>query len=191
MKTFLKILGVLFLAFVLYISYMIAFPVSPKETVNYSSDNSDFEVVYSRPFKNGRLIFGSEQEGALVPFRNYWRTGANAATTFETSNDILFNNEIVKAGKYRLYTIPNVGTWKVVLNSEADKFLAISEPDYSKDVLVTKVSSNANLKESLEQFTIDFEKDSTGLKMNLKWDRTLVSIPIYDKIKRVLPIITE
>ena len=191
MKTFLKILGALFLAFVLYISYMIAFPVSPKETVNYSSDNSDFEVIYSRPFKNGRLIFGSQEEGALVPFQNYWRTGANAATTFETSSDILFNNEIVKAGKYRLYTIPNVGTWKVVLNSEADKFLAISEPDYSKDVLATKVSSNANLKESVEQFTIDFEKDSTGLKMNLKWDRTLVSIPIYDKIKRVLPIITE
>ena len=178
MKTFLKILGVLFLAFVLYISYMIAFPVSPKETVNYSSDNSDFEVIYSRPFKNGRLIFGSQEEGALVPFQNYWRTGANAATTFETSNDILFNNEIVKAGKYRLYTIPNVGTWKVVLNSEADKFLAISEPDYSKDVLATKVSSNANLKESVEQFTIDFSKDSLGLKMNLKWDKTSISIPI-------------
>ena len=107
MKTFLKIFGALFLAFVLYISYMIAFPVSPKETVNYSSDNSDFEVIYSRPYKNGRLIFGSQDEGALVPFRNYWRTGANAATTFETSSDILFNNEKIKAGKYRLYTIPN------------------------------------------------------------------------------------
>ena len=178
MKTFLKIFGALFLAFVLYISYMVAFPVSPKETVNYSSDNSDFEVIYSRPFKNGRLIFGSKEEGALVPFRNYWRTGANAATTFETSSDILFNNEKVKAGKYRLYTIPNVESWKVVLNSESDKFFAISEPDYSKDVLTTKVPSNSNLKESLEQFTIDFSKDSLGLKMNLKWDKTSISIPI-------------
>ena len=80
MKTFLKIVGVLVLAFVLYISYMIAFPVSPKETVTYSSEISDFEVVYSRPFKKGRLVFGPEKDGALVPFRNYWRTGANAAT---------------------------------------------------------------------------------------------------------------
>tara|TARA_A200000159_G_scaffold154880_1_gene168142 strand:- start:81 stop:620 length:540 start_codon:yes stop_codon:yes gene_type:complete len=178
MKTFLKIFGALFLAFVLYISYMIAFPVSPKETVNYSSDSSDFEVIYSRPYKNGRLIFGSKEEGALVPFRNYWRTGANAATTFETSNDIVFNDQKLKAGKYRLYTTPNVETWKVMLNSEADKFFAISEPDYSKDILTIKVPSNSNLEESVEQFTIDFSKDSLGLKMNLKWDKTSISIPI-------------
>ena len=178
MKTFLKIFGALFLAFVLYISYMIAFPVSPKETVNYSTENSDFEIIYSRPYKNGRLIFGSKEEGALVPFRNYWRTGANAATTFETSNDIVFNDQKLKAGKYRLYTTPNVETWKVMLNSEADKFFAISEPDYSKDILTIKVPSNSNLEESVEQFTIDFSKDSLGVKMNLKWDKTSISIPI-------------
>ena len=97
MKTFLKIFGALFLAFVLYISYMIAFPVSPKETVNYSADNSDFEVIYSRPFKNERLIFGSQEEGALVPFGKYWRTGANAATTFETSSGIMFNDQKLDA----------------------------------------------------------------------------------------------
>ena len=178
MKTFLKIFGALLLAFALYISYLIAFPVSPKETVNYSSGSSDFEVIYSRPYKNGRLIFGSQEEGALVPFRNYWRTGANAATTFETSNEIMFDNQRVKPGKYRLYTIPNVETWKVVLNSEADKFFAISEPDNSKDILTIKVPSNSNLEESIEQFTIDFSKDSLGLNMNLKWDKTSVSIPI-------------
>ena len=178
MKTFLKIFGALFLAFVLYISYMIAFPVSPKETVNYSADNSDFEVIYSRPYKNGRLIFGSQDEGALVPFRNYWRTGANAATTFETSNDIVFNDQKLKAGKYRLYTTPNVETWKVMLNSEADKFFAISEPDYSKDILSTKVPSRSDIEIPVEQFTINFSQDSTGYKMNLVWDKTMVSIPL-------------
>ena len=178
MKTFLKIFGAVLLAFVLYISYMIAFPLSPKETVNYSADNSDFEVIYSRPYKNGRLIFGSKDEGALVPFRDYWRTGANAATTFETSNDIVFNDQKLKAGKYRLYTTPNVETWKVMLNSEADKFFAISEPDYSKDILSTKVPSRSDLEIPVEQFTINFSQDSTGYKMNLVWDKTMVSIPL-------------
>ena len=65
-----------------------------------------------------------------------------------------------------------------MLNSEADKFFAISEPDYSKDVLTIKAPSNSKLEESVEQFTIDFSKDSLGLKMNLKWDKTSVSIPI-------------
>ena len=30
----------------------------------------------------------------------------------------------------------------------------------------------------LEQFTIDFSQDSTSINLNLKWDRTMVSIPI-------------
>ena len=177
MKTFLKIFGALFLAFVLYISYMIAFPVSPKETVNYSANNSDFEVIYSRPFKNGRLIFGSEDEGALVPFGKYWRTGANAASTFETSSEILFNGEEVRAGKYALYTFPYENSWAILLGSENDVFFAVSEPDRKNVVLKTEAPVEY-IDKPLEQFTIDFSKDSLGLKMNLKWDKTSVSIPI-------------
>ena len=86
MKNVLKIIGVLVLAFIGYVAYMVLNPVSPKETVSYSSEISDLEVVYSRPYKKDRLIFGSEEDGALVPFGKYWRTGANAATTFETSS---------------------------------------------------------------------------------------------------------
>ena len=178
MKNILKIIVGFLVAGVLYVGYMVAFPVSPLETVTYSSEISDFEVVYSRPYKNDRLIFGSEAEGALVPFNQYWRTGANAATTFETSKNILFNNQKLKAGKYRLYTIPNIDTWKVVLNSEADKFFAITEPDSSKDILAVKVASSPNFEETIEQFTIDFSQDSTGLKMNLKWEKTILSIPL-------------
>jgi len=178
MKNVLKIIGVLVLAFVVYVTYMIINPVSPKETVTYNSEISDFEVVYSRPYKKDRLIFGAAEDGALVPFRNYWRTGANAATTFETSNEIMFDNQRVKPGKYRLYTIPNINDWKVVLNLEADKLFAISEPDYSKDIVTIKVPSNSNLEEIVEQFTIDFSTDSLGVNMNLKWDRTSISIPI-------------
>ena len=177
MKTFLKILGGLVLVFAIYIGYSIANPVSPKETIQYSSEVSDFEVVYSRPYKKGRLIFGPEKDGALVPFRQYWRTGANAATTFETSNDILFGNKKLKAGKYRLYSVPNIETWKVTLNSEADKFFAISEPDYSKDILTTKLPSKS-VENIAEQFTINFSQDSLGLSMNLVWDKTILSIPI-------------
>ena len=89
MKNVLKIVGVLFAAGIIYIAYMLANPISPKETIGYSSENKTFQVVYSRPYKNDRLIFGPEKDGALVPFGKYWRTGANAATTFETSSDCL------------------------------------------------------------------------------------------------------
>ena len=65
---------------------MINNPVSPLETV--SSDDSAVSITYSRPFKNDRLIFGNSSDEALVPYDNYWRTGANAATTFETSGAV-------------------------------------------------------------------------------------------------------
>ena len=178
MKNILKIIVGFVVAAILYVGYMVAFPVSPLETVTYSSEISDFEVVYSRPYKNDRLIFGSEAEGALVPFRQYWRTGANAATTFQTSNDVLFGDKKIKAGIYRLYTVPNKETWKVTLNSEADKLFAISEPDYSKDIITTKLPSRSDLETAVEQFTIDFAQDSLGLNMNLVWDKTILSIPL-------------
>ena len=177
MKNVLKIIGVLVLAFIGYVAYMVLNPVSPKETINYSSEISDIEVVYSRPYKKDRLIFGSEEDGALVPFGKYWRTGANAATTFETSSDILFNGEELKAGKYALYTFPFENSWTVRLGSENDVFFAVSEPDRKNVVLKTDVSTK-KLDKPLEQFTIDFSKDSTGVKMNLMWDRISVSIPL-------------
>jgi len=177
MKNILKIIGVLVLAFVGYVAYMLINPVSPKDTVVYGSENANFEVVYSRPYKKDRLIFGSEKDGALVPFGKYWRTGANAATTFETSSDVLFNGEELKAGKYALYTFPFANSWTVRLSSESDVFFAVSEPDRENVVLKTEVPIE-KLDKPLEQFTIGFSKDSTMVKMNLMWDRISVSIPL-------------
>ena len=179
-KKILKIIGVLVLAFIGYIAYMILNPVSPKETVKYNTSFSEIEVVYSRPYKKGREIFGKEEEGALVPFGKYWRTGANAATTFESSKDILFNSQKLEAGKYRLYTVPAEKEWKVVLNSEGDKFFAISEPDYSLDVLETSIIAERDSSNVVEQFTIMFSdiENSSEIIMSLMWDDVSVNIPI-------------
>ena len=68
LKIFLLIISVLFAAVVLFFAYATMFPVSPLQTATYSSENVTYEVEYSSPFKKGRLIFGSESEGALVPF---------------------------------------------------------------------------------------------------------------------------
>ena len=177
MKNILKLIGLLVLVFVGYIAYMLINPVSPKETVNYSTDFSDFEVVYSRPYINNRLIFGEESEDALVPYGKYWRTGANAATTFETSSDILFNGEELKAGKYALYTFPFENSWTVLLNSENDVFFAVSEPDRENLVLKTEVPAKY-LDKPLEQFTIEFSKDTAFVFMHLTWDKVSVSVPL-------------
>tara|TARA_B100001113_G_C21113368_1_gene624279 strand:- start:2253 stop:2807 length:555 start_codon:yes stop_codon:yes gene_type:complete len=174
-KKILKIIGVLVLAFIGYIAYMILNPESPKETVKYNASFSEIEVVYSRPYKKGREIFGK-----LVPYGKYWRTGANAATTFESSKDILFNGQKLEGGKYRLYTVPSEKEWKVVLNSEGDTFFAVSEPDYSLDVLETIITVEKDSSNLVEQFTIKFSdiENSSETLMSLMWDDVSVNIPI-------------
>ena len=177
MKNFFKIIGILVLAFIGYVAYTLLNPVSPKETIRYSSEMSDLEVVYSRPYKKDRLIFGSEEGGALVPFGKYWRTGANAATTFETSSDILFNGEALSAGKYALFTFPYEDRWTLALSSESDVFFATTQPDPKFDVVKTSVPVTTSEK-LVEQFTIEFTNDSLGTNMTLAWEKTVVSVPL-------------
>ena len=177
MKNVLKIIGVLVLAFIGYVAYMVLNPVSPKETISYSSEISELEVVYSRPYKKDRLIFGFEEEGALVPFGKYWRTGANAATKFKTSSDISFNGESLSAGEYALFTFPYEDKWTVALSSESDVMFAVSQPDPKLDVVKTSVPV-ISLEKPVEQFTIEFSKDSVSVNMHLMWDKVSVSIPL-------------
>ena len=176
-KNILKIIGGLLVVAVVYIAYMILFPVSPKGEANFEADGLSLQVEYHRPYKKGRLIFGEEKDGALVPYGKYWRTGANAATTFETSSDILFNGEDLKAGKYALYTFPFENSWTVLLSSENDVFFAVSEPDRETLVLKTEVPTKY-LDKPLEQFTIEFSKDTASVFMHLTWDKVSVSVPL-------------
>lgn len=151
-------------------------PLSPTETKTFSNDGVDVTVLYSRPYKKGRLIFGSAGDGALVPFGKYWRLGANKATEFTVNKDVTFNDKPLKAGTYRMYAIPGDTSWEVVLNSELGKS-GSEEPDHSKDILTTSVKSDkANSQH--EQFTIDLHAGNSGIKMSFLWDTTVIIIPI-------------
>ena len=78
-----------------YIVYIIYNPVSPLETVQ--NDDSTISITYSRPFKKDRLIFGKVSDTALVPYGNYWRTGANKHTFIKNSRDIEINGKLLSS----------------------------------------------------------------------------------------------
>ena len=59
----------------------------PSPTASASCDlggGGVIKTVYSSPRMKGRKIYG-----ALVPFGKVWRAGANEATTFVTSSDLV------------------------------------------------------------------------------------------------------
>ena len=149
---------------------------SPEDTVTYLEDDLKLEVFYNRPYKKGRIIFGE-----LVPYNEVWRTGANEATTFETSKDILVDGSPLKAGKYTLWTVPMEDSWKVIFNDQMYPWginldeEAYRDPKYDALVLERPVKK---LGKSVEQFTIDFEEAGDFVNMVFTWDKTRVSVPI-------------
>jgi len=151
--------------------------LSPKGTASYNKNGLEVSVKYGRPFKRGRLIFGKEDESALVPYDKYWRLGANEATEITFNKDVNFAGKAIKAGTYRMYTVPaSSKVWTVVLNSELGKWGAW-DADHTLDVLKVEVNP-VIVNESVEQFTIDFEEAQQGIIMNFKWDTTKVPVAI-------------
>lgn len=132
---------------------------------------SDAKIVidYSQPSVKGRTI-GKE----IAPFGEVWRTGANEATTFETSKDIWVEGQELKAGKYALFTIPTENEWTIIFNKTAAQWGAY---DYKQadDVLRVKVKpvANPNFVEKMS-FTMD-----NGDKIVLNWGN--VSVPFNVK----------
>src|SRR5215211_5565051 len=59
-------------------------------------------VVYSRPQKNGRIVFGE-----LVEYGKVWRIGANEATELEFYKDVKIGGKKIKKGRYTVYALVN------------------------------------------------------------------------------------
>lgn len=150
---------------------------SPAEKMEFSDGDFKLTVDYCRPYKKGRLIFGEESEGALLPYGEYWRTGANEATEIEFNKDVNINGNSLAAGRYRFYTVPGESFWTVAFNSELGKW-GYGEPDYDLDVMLLEIPSTEG-SELIEQFTISASKTSeNSMELILSWDKTIVSIPI-------------
>ncbi len=72
--------------------------LSPPGSAELSVGDLKVSIPYSRPSVRGRMIFGTEEQKALLPHGKYWRLGANETTQITFSKDVLFNGEPVKAG---------------------------------------------------------------------------------------------
>ncbi len=129
-------------------------------------------AIYSRPQKNGRVVFGG-----LVKYDEVWRLGANEATEVEFYTDVTVNKTKVSKGRYTLYAIPTETTWTFILNKETDIWGAYKYEE-SKDVVRMQVPVE-KLPAAQEFFGLYFEKSGTGgVNLVAQWDRTKAALPI-------------
>ncbi|HTI11213.1 MAG TPA: DUF2911 domain-containing protein [Puia sp.] len=128
-------------------------------------------VVYSRPQKNGRKLFGD-----LVSYGKVWRLGANEATEIEFFKDVKITDKKVKKGRYTLYALVDSDKWTMILNKETDTWGAFKY-DMAKDVVRIPVPVEKQT-EITEAFSIAFEKAGKGANLVINWDDVLVKLPI-------------
>lgn len=143
---------------------------SPLDVVMYrdANKNAVARVIYSRPSKRDREIFGK-----LVPYNKLWRTGANEATEIAFYQDVIINNQIIKAGSYSIYTIPGQNQWSFILNTATTQ--PGTEHDPEKDILKCPMEIIPSPQE-IESFSISFLEQSNGAILFLGWDETIASL---------------
>lgn len=171
----LAILAVIVIAVFLYLNFR-ARALSPPDKESLTSGGVSVTVDYNRPSVRSRLIFGSEDQGALQPYGEYWRLGANEATEISFSRDVLFNGSPVQAGTYSMYAIPGPNSFEIVLNTEIDRS-GSNEPDPENDVVRTKAQTQ-EISPPVEQFTISLAPQGEGMLMVLEWSDVRFAVPI-------------
>ncbi len=136
---------------------------SPGASVVQTVGTTDLTVTYSRPSLRGRTPF----TGSFVPVGKVWRTGANGATLFTTSTDLMVNGKSLPAGSYAIMSIPEAESFTLIFNKDK----AVTEASYkqTEDVLRVELKPTEST-EKIETFTIGFSDltDSTA-KMNFMW----------------------
>ena len=151
---------------------------SPVASFKQAFGLGEISVNYSRPQVKGRVIFGD-----LVPFDKMWRTGANASTKVNFSDDVTIDGNKLAAGEYALYTIPGKAEWTIVFHKNI-KLWGLGDPGEYKeenDALRIKVKPQTN--SFVENLTISVSDITANTcKMNLEWEKTKVSFGVTTDI---------
>jgi hypothetical protein len=149
-------------------------PSPPASTTCDLGGGKSIKTDYSSPRMKGRKIYGE-----LVPYGKVWRTGANEATTFVTSSDVVVGGKTVPAGSYTLFTIPNADKWTLIINKKTGEWGIPYK--YESDELARVDMKVSKLPSPVENFTISYEKSGNGCTMNLDWETTRASVDITAK----------
>lgn len=145
---------------------------SPSASFSQKVGLTDVKITYSRPSAKGRTIFGG-----LVPYGELWRTGANAATKLEFSDDVKIGGKEIKAGTYSLFSIPGESEWTIIINKNPNQGGTGQYKQEEDAARFTVKPSKTGYK--FETFTIGIDNvQGESADIQIIWENTLVSFPL-------------
>ena len=154
---------------------------SQRQTVSQTVGDTTVSIVYHRPNAKARTVWGG-----LVPFGEVWRTGANENTTFEISNDVKINGQVLPKGKYGLHTIPTKDEWTIIFNKVNNEWGSFNYNVKEDALRVTVKPIAGDFKETM---TIDFDNVAdTTTQIVIAWEKLRVpfTLDVGDLNKRIL-----
>jgi hypothetical protein len=128
-------------------------------------------VIYSRPKKEGRTIFGG-----LIEYGKVWRLGANEATEIEFYKPVSIGGKKIAKGRYTLYAIANDSTWTFIINKETDTWGSF-QYDAAKDVVRAEAPVQ-KISETVESLAMTFEKENGNINLIVAWENIRATLPI-------------
>lgn len=141
---------------------------SPSRVVKGEVHGVKIRIDYGSPSVKGREIWGK-----LVPWNIVWRTGANEATTIITNGDLLISGDLLKAGRYAIFTIPGEKDWILIFNKNADQWGAFQYDDQldmlriiTKPIILDDPIENLEFEILNQQFIFRWEKCALQLSIS-------------------------
>ncbi len=169
---------------------------SARQEISQNVGDTKVSIVYHRPNVKGRAIWGCQTADVipkggvtypcLVPNGQVWRTGANEATVFEVSNDIMVGGQKLLKGKYSLHTIPNPNEWTIIFNKTWNQWGSYSY-DAKEDALRVNVKPVASDFHETMAIEIENVKANTA-DVFIRWEKVAVpfTVDVGDVSARLL-----
>ena len=150
---------------------MIYFPTEfPKlKSQRQASGDPKVRVIYSRPQRHNRAIFGGLQK-----YGQPWRMGANEATEIQLFSPATVNGQKIAKGTYTLYCIPQEKEWTIAFNSA--RYTWGLQFDPANDVLRTTIPVEA-VQEPVEALTMFFTDENGKAMLHIEWDHVKAQLP--------------
>ncbi|MEP6620137.1 MAG: DUF2911 domain-containing protein [bacterium] len=134
---------------------------------------TDITIDYHRPSVAGRKIFGG-----LQAWGDVWRAGANENTTFEVTDPVTIDGQLLPKGVYGLHMIPGEASWVVIFSRNSTSWGSFTY-DKSEDAL--RVTVKPQTSENHEQLSYDFDDlTPSTARITMRWEK--VAVPFTLKV---------
>ncbi len=146
-------------------------PSPPAAASSDLGGGQSIKTDYSSPRLRGRKMIGG-----VEPYGKVWRNGANEATTFVTTTDVMVGGTHVPAGSYTLFVVPNQDKWTLIINKKTGEWGIPYK--YESDELARVDMKLSTLPSPVENFTIAYDKTAKGCTLREEWDTVRATVDI-------------